>query len=101
MSQAPRFHDLRVSGISPEAAGSVAVTLAIPESLLECFDFKPGQYLTLRSKIDGADVRRSYSICCTHSHLQARHELVVGIRPMAGGLEFCSGYCKQVFLRLY
>ena len=86
MSQAPRFHDLRVSGISPEAAGSVAVTFAIPESLLECFDFKPGQYLTLRSKIDGADVRRSYSICCTHSHLQARHELVVGIRPMAGGV---------------
>jgi ring-1,2-phenylacetyl-CoA epoxidase subunit PaaE len=48
--------------------------------------FKPGQYLTLRSKIDGADVRRSYSICSTHSYLQNEHELVVGIRPMEGGV---------------
>ncbi len=59
----------------------------MPDALLrDSFDFKPGQYLTLRSKIDGADVRRSYSICCSHSHLRRQHELVVGIRPMAGGV---------------
>jgi len=86
MSVSPRFHDLRVSRISPEAAGSVALALSVPDALLDSFDFKPGQYLTLRSKIDGADVRRSYSICCTHSHLTKHHELVVGIRPMEGGV---------------
>ena len=86
MSTSPRFHDLRVSRISPEAAGSVAVALSVPDALLDSFDFQPGQYLTLRSKIDGADVRRSYSICCTHSHLKSQHELVVGIRPMEGGV---------------
>nr|WP_319564558.1 2Fe-2S iron-sulfur cluster-binding protein [uncultured Rhodoferax sp.] len=86
MSTSPRFHDLRVARISPEAAGSVAVALSVPDDLLESFDFQPGQYLTLRSKIDGADVRRSYSICCTHSHLKKHHELVVGIRPMEGGV---------------
>jgi ring-1,2-phenylacetyl-CoA epoxidase subunit PaaE len=86
MSTSPRFHDLRVARISPEAAGSVAVSLSVPDALLDSFDFQPGQYLTLRSKIDGADVRRSYSICCTHSHLKAHHELVVGIRPMEGGV---------------
>ncbi|MEI8156020.1 MAG: 2Fe-2S iron-sulfur cluster-binding protein [Burkholderiales bacterium] len=86
MSTSPRFHDLRVSRVSPEAAGSVAVAFDVPDALLESFDFQPGQYLTLRSKIDGADVRRSYSICCTHSHLKSQHELVVGIRPMEGGV---------------
>ena len=86
MSTSPRFHDLQVARVSPEAAGSVALALSVPDALLESFDFQPGQYLTLRSKIDGADVRRSYSICCTHSHLKKHHELVVGIRPMEGGV---------------
>jgi ring-1,2-phenylacetyl-CoA epoxidase subunit PaaE len=86
MSTLPRFHDLKLARISPEAAGSVALTLAIPEDLRETFAFQPGQYLTLRASIKGADVRRSYSICCTRSHLANQHELVVGIRPMEGGV---------------
>jgi ring-1,2-phenylacetyl-CoA epoxidase subunit PaaE len=81
-----RFHDLRVASINPEAAGAVAVALHVPDELLASFDFQPGQYLTLRASINGADVRRSYSICCPHSHLQTQHELVVGIRPMVGGV---------------
>ncbi|MBV5299701.1 MAG: 2Fe-2S iron-sulfur cluster binding domain-containing protein [Rhodoferax sp.] len=95
MSSPPRFHDLRVFWVSPEAAGSVAVALYVPDALLESFDFKPGQYLTLRAKIDGADVRRSYSICCCHSHFRRQHELVVGIRPMAGGV-FSNWACTQL-----
>jgi len=63
MTASSRFHDLRVARISSEAAGSIAIALSVPDELLERFDFQPGQYLTLRSKIDGADVRRSYSIC--------------------------------------
>jgi ring-1,2-phenylacetyl-CoA epoxidase subunit PaaE len=86
MTVSSRFHDLRIARVSPEAAGSVAIAFAVPEELIERFDFQPGQYLTLRSKIDGADVRRSYSICSTHSHLRRQRELVVGIRPMQGGV---------------
>ena len=86
MTVSSRFHDLRIARVSPEAAGSVAIAFAVPEELIERFDFQPGQYLTLRSKIDGADVRRSYSICSTHSHLRRKRELVVGIRPMQGGV---------------
>jgi ring-1,2-phenylacetyl-CoA epoxidase subunit PaaE len=91
----PRFHDLRVSRVSPEAAGSVAIAFSVPEALLETFDFQPGQYLTLRSKIDGADVRRSYSICSTHRHLKNQKELVVGVRPMEGGV-FSNWAASQV-----
>ncbi|MCF8167093.1 MAG: 2Fe-2S iron-sulfur cluster binding domain-containing protein [Rhodoferax sp.] len=95
MSTSPRFHDLRVARISPEAAGSVAVAFHVPDALLDTFDFKPGQYLTLRAKIEGADVRRSYSICCTHGHLKNQHELVVGIRPMEGGV-FSNWAARQL-----
>ena len=86
MTASSRFHDLRIARISPEAAGSVAIAFNVPDDLLERFDFQPGQYLTLRHQINGADVRRSYSICSTHSHLKRRRELVVGIRPMEGGV---------------
>ncbi|MDD5028458.1 MAG: 2Fe-2S iron-sulfur cluster-binding protein [Rhodoferax sp.] len=86
MSQAPRFHPLRVARISPEAAGAVAVTLAVPPELRAEFDFQPGQYLTLRARIGGVDVRRSYSICSAHQHYIDRGELEVGIRPLPGGV---------------
>lgn len=86
MTASSRFHDLRIARISPEAAGSVAIAFTVPDDLLARFDFQPGQYLTLRHQINGADVRRSYSICSTHSHLKRCRELVVGIRPMEGGV---------------
>ena len=90
-----RFHMLTVSRVRPEAAGAVAIALAIPGDLLEAFQFQPGQFLTLRATVNGVDVRRSYSICSTPSQLASRHELEVGIRPMAGGL-FSSWAATQL-----
>ena len=80
-----RFHDLTVSRITPEAAGAVAITLAVPAGLREAFAYQPGQFLTLRADIEGADVRRSYSISSPRSRL-AQGELEVGIRPVEGGV---------------
>jgi len=56
---APRFHDLQIARVNPEAAGAVAIALQVPADLRSGFDFQPGQFLTLRADIDGADVRRS------------------------------------------
>jgi ring-1,2-phenylacetyl-CoA epoxidase subunit PaaE len=86
MSTAPRFHDLTVARMTAEAAGSVAITLAIPPDLRESFAFTPGQFLTLRADIDGQDVRRSYSISSTRSSLQQHGEVTLGIRPVEGGV---------------
>jgi ring-1,2-phenylacetyl-CoA epoxidase subunit PaaE len=83
---APRFHDLQIARISPEAAGAVAITLNVPADLRSSFDFQPGQFLTLRADIGGSDVRRSYSISSARSQLQQRGELEVGIRPVQGGV---------------
>lgn len=82
----PRFHELAVKRIIPEAAGSMAIAFAIPEALRDTFRFDPGQFLTLRARIDGQDVRRSYSISCPRSRLARCGELEIGIRPVEGGL---------------
>ena len=82
----PRFHDLTVARIHPEAAGAVAITFAVPAELQESFSFQPGQFLTLRTTIDGQDVRRNYSICSTQSRYSKDKQLEVGIRPMEGGM---------------
>jgi ring-1,2-phenylacetyl-CoA epoxidase subunit PaaE len=83
---APRFHDLQITRISPEAAGAVAITLNVPADLRDSFDFQPGQFLTLRASIGGDDVRRSYSISSARSQLQKQGVLEVGIRPVEGGV---------------
>lgn len=59
----PHFHALKIKEVRPETAECVSVSFDIPESLQEAFLFLPGQYLTLRTLIDGKEVRRSYSIC--------------------------------------
>lgn len=82
----PRFHDITVSRIHPEAAGSVAVSLHIPPELRDTFAFEPGQFLTLRTTIGGQDVRRSYSISSPRSLLTQQGELTLGIRPVEGGV---------------
>src|ERR1700757_2400515 len=60
---APRFHRLAVNDLRREASDAVSVTFAIPGELANDYAFAPGQYLTLRTTLDGEEVRRSYSIC--------------------------------------
>jgi ring-1,2-phenylacetyl-CoA epoxidase subunit PaaE len=78
---APRFHTLTISDIRHETADAVSVTFAVPARLHGAYSYVPGQYLTLRTTIDGEDVRRSYSIC---SGLDDG-ELRVVIKRLAGG----------------
>src|SRR3954469_21560074 len=63
MSSIPRFHRLAVRDLRRESADAVSLTFAIPRELEDDYNFAPGQYLTLRTTMDGEEVRRSYSIC--------------------------------------
>ena len=83
---APRFHELAVKRVTPEAAGAVAITFAIPDTQREAFQFEPGQFLTLRARIEGQELRRTYSISSPRSRLGAAGELEIGIRPVKGGV---------------
>ncbi len=76
------FHPLRVRAIEPDTAEAVIVSFDVPADLREVFGFTQGQYLTLRTDIDGQDLRRSYSICAGVDD----GELRVGVRKVRGGV---------------
>jgi ring-1,2-phenylacetyl-CoA epoxidase subunit PaaE len=76
------FHPLRVREVMPDTTEAVVVAFDVPPGLREVFSFTQGQYLTLRTEIDGADLRRSYSICAGVDD----GELRVGVRKVKGGV---------------
>ena len=78
----PQFHPLRINRLERFGDFAVAIGFEVPDGLAEAYRYLPGQYLTLRAEIDGAEVRRPYSIC-TPPHGGA---LGVGIKHVEGGL---------------
>jgi ring-1,2-phenylacetyl-CoA epoxidase subunit PaaE len=81
MSQTPRFHRLAVNDVRRESADAVSLTFAIPSELTDDYSFVPGQYLTLRTIMDGEEVRRSYSICSGPDD----GELRIAVKKVDGG----------------
>ncbi len=58
-----KFYSLTVSEVRKETADCVSVAFAIPLELASTFSFIQGQYLTLKLRVAGEEIRRSYSIC--------------------------------------
>lgn len=85
-----RFHTLTIRQILRDTPDSVAIDFEVPESLQETFQFKAGQYLTLRAEVDGTELRRSYSLCSAPGSREWR----VGIKQVSGGR--FSTYANQV-----
>lgn len=82
----PHFHPLTVKAVTPLTADAAQITFAIPPDLRDTFVFTPGQFVTLRAQVDGAAVRRSYSICSTPALLARAQELSIGVKRMPGGV---------------
>ncbi len=59
------FNPLTIQKITRETAQAVSLTFSVPEELQEAYIFKAGQYISLKSEINGEEVRRSYSLCST------------------------------------
>ncbi|MFD4194288.1 fatty acid desaturase [Amycolatopsis thermoflava] len=66
-SARPEFHRLIVSEVRPLTADSVSISFDVPAELRADFRFRPGQHLTLRRFVNGAELRRTYSICASAS----------------------------------
>ncbi|TXS17074.1 MULTISPECIES: 2Fe-2S iron-sulfur cluster-binding protein [unclassified Streptomyces] len=79
------FHPLRVSAIERITDDAVAVTLSVPPELRETFRHTPGQHLNVRYRVDGEEIRRSYSICAPAAEKPDDPVLRVGIRMVDGG----------------
>lgn len=77
-----RFNALTVSEIRQLTDAAIEVAFAIPEELIEDYNYVPGQYVALRAEIDGEEVRRSYSICAE----PVPGEIRVAIKKDFGGL---------------
>ncbi len=83
---AKHFRPLVIHDIRNETADCLSVSFHIPEEWKEEFQFRAGQNITLRSIIDGEEVRRSYSICSS----PGENELRVAIKKVTDG--FFSSY---------
>jgi ring-1,2-phenylacetyl-CoA epoxidase subunit PaaE len=81
-SAIPRFHRLSVRDVRRETNHAVSIAFEVPAALADDYAFTPGQYLTLRTTIDGEDVRRSYSICAGADD----GELRVAVKEVEQGL---------------
>ena len=83
------FQKLTVADIRKETSDCVSVAFTVPADLKETFQYKQGQYITLRTIIHGKDVRRSYSICSS----PLDNELRVAVKKVDGGL--FSAYANE------
>lgn len=75
------FDTLTVAGIDKQTDDSVIVTFDIPSQLDNKFNFHPGQHLTIKSTIDGEELRRCYSICSSPIEQQVQ----IGIKAITDG----------------
>lgn len=76
------FHRLTVKEVKKETPECVSVLFDVPETLQNDFQFSQGQSLTLRTTINGEEIRRNYSICSS----PLENKLKVAIKKVEGGL---------------
>ena len=84
------LHSLAVEEIKRLTPSSVAISFKVPSALAADFAFKAGQYLSLEATINGATVRRSYSV----SSAPHENRLTVGIKKIDQGL--FSSYANAI-----
>ncbi len=84
-----QFYKLQIKDIHRETEKAVTLSFDVPEQLKETFTFKAGQYITLKSVIDGHEVRRDYSLCSSPKS----GELKVAVKEVMDGT--FSSYANQ------
>ncbi len=76
------FHRLTISDIVRETEDAISVAFDVPETLADDYRYVQGQHLTLKTDVDGEEVRRSYSICSAVGD----NQLKVAIKKIDGGV---------------
>ncbi|MDP1813645.1 MAG: FAD-binding oxidoreductase, partial [Leadbetterella sp.] len=76
------FEPLVISDIRKETNDCVSIAFDIPASIKNNFQFTQGQHLTLKTKINGEEIRRSYSI----SSSPFDNEIRVAIKKVPNGI---------------
>lgn len=76
-----QFHNLPIKSINRVTEKSVAITFGITDNLKDNFVFRAGQYITLKTEINGNEVRRDYSICSSVNS----GDLTVAVKAVENG----------------
>jgi ring-1,2-phenylacetyl-CoA epoxidase subunit PaaE len=84
------FESIRVKSVRKETNDCVSIVLDIPAALQAQYAFQQGQYLTIKTTINGEEVRRSYSLCSSPLDKEWR----VAIKKVDGGV--FSTYANEV-----
>ncbi|MBA6151911.1 ferredoxin--NADP reductase [Gelidibacter maritimus] len=58
-----QYHTLTIKNIERVTSKSVTITFEVPQHLKDDFKFKAGQYITIKSMLNGTEIRRDYSLC--------------------------------------
>jgi ring-1,2-phenylacetyl-CoA epoxidase subunit PaaE len=75
------FRSLEVRQIIRETPSAVSVAFTVPEALQPSYSFKAGQYITLKTTLNGEEVRRAYSLCAAPNE----NTLKVAIKEVEDG----------------
>jgi ring-1,2-phenylacetyl-CoA epoxidase subunit PaaE len=59
----------------------VSIRFDVPDALKAVFAFKAGQHLTLRTELNGEDLRRTYSVCVAPHE----NEMRIAVKQTPGG----------------
>ena len=76
-----QFHQLSIKEIQKETDKAVTLSFSVPENLKATFAFKAGQYITLKTTVNGNEVRRDYSLCASPKS----GELKVAVKEIKDG----------------
>lgn len=77
-----KFYSLKVNDVKRETVDAVSVAFEVPPQLWPEYQYKQGQYLTLKLKVNGEEIRRSYSVCTSPF---SEKELRIAIKEVKGG----------------
>ena len=75
------FHTLSIKHILRQTDKCVTISFSVPEQLKQNFSFIAGQYITLKTVINGEEVRRDYSLCSSPKN----GELTVAVKEVEHG----------------
>lgn len=76
------FYKLNIKEVRRETKDAVSVLFNVPEELKTNYHFIPGQYINLKLRLDGNEIRRAYSICSA----PGSGELRIAIKSLKGGV---------------
>jgi ring-1,2-phenylacetyl-CoA epoxidase subunit PaaE len=91
------FHPLRVAEVNPLTDDSVTISFEVPEELRSAYHYAAGQHIAIRRRVDGAEIRRTYSLCdpAPSAAEPGPLRLRVGVRLVEDG-EFSTFALKEL-----